>query len=267
MEFSSLLYPAISLGGLGLAFGVLLGYASNKFKIAVDPKLPLIREALPGANCGGCGFAGCDAYADAIVRGSAAANCCTVGGAQIAEKIGGILGINQEPLEKKIAFVKCNGDCESSKNKYEYSSKISCIEASKLPGTGAKSCTFGCLGLGSCVQVCQFQAVHVSDGIARVDKSKCKACGACVEICPKNLIELIPVSKNVIVSCNSQDKGIIVRENCTVGCIGCKICENSCTYDAIHVSNNLAKIDYDKCTLCGDCVAKCPSKVIHSSLN
>lgn len=267
MDFSTLVFPAISLGGLGLVFGVLLGYASKKFEVEVDPQVPLVREALPGANCGGCGFAGCDAYAQAVVDGVAPANACSVGGAGVAEKIGEILGISVEASAKRAAFVKCNGDCQSSKNKYEYSSNLDCIEASKLPGAGAKACTYGCLGLGSCVKVCQFDALYIVNGIAKVDESKCTACGACVDICPKNLIELVPADKQVRVACNSQDNGKAVRENCTVGCIGCKICEKNCPHDAVHVVDNIAKVDYDKCIQCGICVSKCPTKAIKNLMN
>ncbi len=190
-----------------------------------------------------------------------------MGGAAVAEKIGEILGITVEASEKKAAFVRCNGDCQSSKDKYEYSSNLDCIEASKLPGSGAKACTYGCLGLGSCVKVCQFGALYIVNGIAKVDESKCTACGACVDICPKNLIELVPADKQVRVACNSQDNGKAVRENCTVGCIGCKICEKNCPEDAVHVENNIAKVDYDKCIQCGICVSKCPTKAIKNLMN
>lgn len=262
MDISSLIIPATSLGGLGLLFGVLLGYASKKFQIEVNPKVPLVREALPGANCGGCGFAGCDAYAQAVVENGAPANLCVVGGAAAALKLGEILGVTVESAEKRAAYVKCSGDCKSSKDKYEYGRIIDCIEASKLPGSGAKACTYGCLGLGTCVKVCQFDALHIIDGIARVDENNCTACGACVNICPKGLIELIPADKNVRVSCSSQDNGKEAKENCKVGCIGCRICEKNCEFDAIHVFNNVAKIDYEKCTKCGVCITKCPAKAI-----
>ncbi|WP_040212080.1 RnfABCDGE type electron transport complex subunit B [Clostridium polynesiense] len=264
---SNLVFPALSLGGLGLVFGVLLGYASKKFEVEVDPQVPLIREALPGANCGGCGFAGCDAFAQAVVDGAAQPNACSVGGAAVAEKIGEILGVSVDTTEKNIAFVKCNGDCQSSKDKYHYSSSLSCLEASMLPGEGAKSCSYGCLGLGSCVKVCKFDALHIVNGIAKVDETKCTACGACVNICPKNLIELVPESKKVRVSCNSKDKGKDVRENCSAGCIGCRLCEKNCADNAVHITDNLAKIDYDKCTMCGNCVLKCPTKAIKSLLS
>ncbi len=267
MEFSSLLFPVLSLGGLGLVFGVLLGYASKKFEVEVDPLIPLVREALPGANCGGCGFAGCDAYAQAVVEKTAPANACSVGGASTALKLGEILGISVDAQEKKIAFVKCNGDCASSKNKYNYTEKLDCLEASRLPGEGAKSCTYGCLGLGSCVKVCEFGALSVVNGIAVVDEDKCTSCGACVNICPKNLIEIVPESKRVRVSCNSIDKGKDVRENCSVGCIGCRLCEKNCDYGAVTINDNLAHVDYDKCTLCGSCVTKCPTKAIKGLIN
>lgn len=262
MDIMNILSPAITLGGLGAVFGVLLGYASKKFEVEVDPMVPLVREALPGANCGGCGFAGCDAYAEAVVSGEAAANLCSVGGASVVEKLGEILGVNVDALDKKVAFVKCNGDCSSSKEKYEYAENMDCLEASKLPGGGSKACGYGCLGLGSCIKVCEFDAIYIVNGIAKIDENKCTACGACEKICPKNLIEIIPEAKKVRVNCNSQEKGKDVKESCSVGCIGCRICEKNCSFDAIHIANNLAKVDYDKCTLCGSCVAKCPTKAI-----
>ncbi len=267
MNISEILFPALSLGGLGLVFGTLLGYASKKFEVKVDPMIPLVREALPGANCGGCGFAGCDAFAQAVVEGNANPNGCSVGGSSTTLKIGEILGVSVDTADKKVAYVKCNGDCSSSKSLYKYSDDIDCLMAMSLPGEGAKSCSYGCLGLGSCIKVCEFGALSIVNDIAVVDEEKCTSCGACVNICPKNLIEIVPQNKRVRVSCNSKDMGKTVRDNCSVGCIGCRLCERNCEFGAVTVGNNLAHVDYDKCTQCGVCVTKCPTKAIKEILN
>lgn len=259
---SSILYPVLSLGGLGILFGVLLGYASKKFAVEVDERVPMVRSALPGANCGGCGFAGCDAYADAVVNAGAKPNGCPVGGATSAAKIAEIMGVTVDTSEPKKAYVKCQGTCDKAKEKYEYYGAMTCVDAANIPGAGSKSCTFGCMGLGSCVQVCAFDAIHVVNGIAVVDEDACTGCGACVNICPKTVIELTPVSKKVRISCNSHEKGLEVKNACSVGCISCGLCVRNCPSEAITMVNNLPVIDYDKCTQCGVCVGKCPTKAI-----
>lgn len=262
MEFKDIIYPAVSLGGLGILLGSLLGYASKKFAVEVDPKVPLVRDALPGANCGGCGYAGCDALAKAMVEGEAKPNACPVGGADCTTKIGEILGLAVEVGEKTAAYVKCNGTCTKSKDKYKYYGVMDCKDASMIPGGGSKACSYGCLGLGSCVKVCAFDALSVVDGVAVVDEDKCTSCGMCVGACPKGLINIVPVAKKVRVACNSKDKGKDVKDACSVGCIGCTLCVKACTYGAMKFNNNLAEVDYEKCTLCMACVKKCPSKSI-----
>lgn len=262
MDITNYINPVLSLGGLGLLFGILLGYASKKFAIEVDPKIPAVRDALPGANCGGCGYPGCDACAKAMVEGEASPDACPVGGAEVAKNIGEILGISVEAGEKTVAFVKCKGTCDKSKEKFKYNGIMDCRQAAHTPGEGSKSCSYGCLGLGSCVEACAFDAIGIVDGIAVVDEDKCTACGMCVKACPKNLIDLVPASKKVRVQCNSEDKGKDVRSYCEVGCIGCNICQRTCKFDAIKVTNNIAQVDYSKCTQCMECVNKCPTKVI-----
>jgi Na+-translocating ferredoxin:NAD+ oxidoreductase RNF subunit RnfB len=252
----------ILLSLLGLIIGLFLGKASQKFKIKVDPKEVQVRALLPGANCGACGFAGCDAMAHAIVLKTAAVNGCPVGGAPVAQAIAEVMGVETQDSEKQVAFVKCAGTCDKTKVKYNYIGIEDCNKVSVTPGKGAKKCTYGCMGYGSCVKVCEFDAIHIVDGIAVVDKAKCVACGKCVAMCPNNIIELVPCKANHLVQCNSCDKGKTVKENCEVGCIACMMCTKVCEFDAIKVENNIAHIDYSKCTNCGKCAQKCPVKII-----
>ncbi|MBE6044398.1 MAG: Fe-S cluster domain-containing protein [Clostridium thermopalmarium] len=257
-----ILYPILSIGGLGLVFGSLLGFASKKFAVPVDERVPLIRECLPGANCGGCGFAGCDAYAEAVASGNAAPNCCPIGGAPVAAKIGEVMGIKVEASEPKMAYVKCQGTCEKAKDSYKYYGLEDCQQAMNVPGSGAKSCSYGCLGYGSCVKACQFDAIDIVDGVAKVNKDNCVACGACVTACPKGIIELVPQKQKVFVTCNSKDKGLDVKNSCSVGCIACTLCVKACPKEAITMVDNLSVIDYSKCVNCGLCEKKCPTKAI-----
>ncbi|NLK26749.1 MAG: RnfABCDGE type electron transport complex subunit B [Clostridiales bacterium] len=250
------------VSGTGLLIGLFLGLASKKLEVKVDEKEIQVRELLPGANCGGCGYAGCDACAKAIVEGEAAANVCPVASADIHTAIGKLMGQEVAATDRKAAFVKCVGSCEKTKINYQYYGVQDCKAAATVPGNASKKCGFGCMGLGSCVKVCAFDAIHIVDGVAYVDKEKCTGCSKCVVECPNNLIELVPVKSKTIVACSSLDKGKDVKSYCTIGCIGCKLCVKNCEYDAIHVENNLAKIDYSKCTNCGKCAAVCPTKVI-----
>lgn len=262
MDVMNIVIPVASMSAIGLALGLGLGYAGKKFAVEVDEREEKILEVLPGANCGGCGYPGCGGCAAAIVKGEAKVNACPVGGAEVAEKIAQILGVTVEEAEKVAAYVKCNGTCENAKNKSEYDGMQDCRAAAGVPGGGAKSCRYGCLGLGTCVSVCKFDAISIVDGIAKVDVEKCTSCGMCVSVCPKNIIELVPVKKKVRVECSSKDKGKDTKDSCAVGCIGCKRCEKACENDAIHVVDNIAKIDYDKCTVCEACVGVCPQKII-----
>lgn len=259
---SVILLSIAALGGMGLLFGVGLSYAGVKFKVEEDPLLPQVLEALPGANCGGCGFAGCAAFADAVINGKAAPNGCPVGGANTAAKIGELLGISVTASERLCAFIKCAGGCSESSFRYQYHGMNNCGAAMQLAAGGSKNCTFGCLGGGSCEAVCEFGAINMTDGIAWVDNEKCTACGQCVKACPKKLIELVPYKSKTRVACNSRDNGKTVRANCSVGCIACKMCEKACQYDAAHVKDLLAEIDYAACVQCNACVEKCPTKCI-----
>ena len=262
MNISAILLAMVVVGGTGLLIAILLGIASEKFKVPVDEKEVAIRAELPGNNCGGCGYAGCDGLAKAIANGEAPVNGCPVGGAAAAEKISAIMGVEAGEFVKKVAFVKCAGTCEKAILDYDYTGIQDCTMASMMQNGGAKGCNSGCLGFGSCVAACPFDAIHVVDGIAVVDKEACKACGKCIAACPKHLIEIVPYDQKHLVKCNSQDKGKAVMQACTAGCIGCKMCEKACKFEAVTVENNIAHIDYEKCKDCGACAVKCPKKVI-----
>mgnify|MGYP005844493751 CR=1 FL=1 len=262
MNMMGLLMAAGIIGAIGIIIGVLLGLASEKLKVEVDEKEILVRNELPGNNCGGCGYAGCDALAKAIAAGQAEVGACPVGGASTAEKIGAIMGVAGGTAEKKVAFVKCKGTCDKTKVQYNYYGVDDCKKVSVVPGAGEKACTYGCMGYGSCVKACAFDAIHVVDGVAVVDKEKCVACGKCVSSCPNHLIELVPYKAEHLVQCSSHDKGKDVKSVCESGCIGCTLCTKQCEFDAIHMEDNLAVIDYEKCTNCGKCAEKCPVKVI-----
>jgi len=259
-----ILIPIAILAGLGLLFGILLAVASKIFAVKVDERIPAVTEALPGANCGGCGYTGCAALAEAIVKGEAKPTACTVGGNEGAEAVGAIMGVKVEKTVRMRAQVMCSGTGEFAVKKYIYQGADDCIAAAKLGG-GDKLCPNGCTGLGSCVKACPFDAISVVDGVAVVDYKKCRGCGVCVAACPKHIIELIPYDSAHWVGCKSVDKGAVTRKQCQVGCISCKLCEKGCPEGAITVDGFLASIDYSKCIDCGLCVEKCPRKIIWSA--
>lgn len=262
MSITGIILAAVVVGGTGLFIGVFLGVSGKKLAVETDERWEAVVEALPGNNCGGCGYAGCSGLASAIVEGTADIGACPVGGAPVAEKIGKIMGIDASAQERMVAFVKCAGTCEKAKTEYNYIGIDNCLMASQMQDGGAKGCASGCLGYGSCVKACPFDAIHVVDGIAVVDKEACKACGKCVAACPKQLIELIPYKQKTFVQCNSHEKGKALMEVCSVGCIGCRLCEKNCEAGAVTVTNFLAHIDAEKCTNCGVCAEKCPRKII-----
>lgn len=262
MNITAILVAAVVVGGVGILIGFFLGISGEKFKVEVDEREEAILEVLPGNNCGGCGYAGCSGLAAAIVKGEAPVNQCPVGGAPVAAKVGEIMGVAAEEGARQVAFVKCAGTCEKANRDYEYTGNEDCGAMAFVPNGGPKSCNYGCLGYGSCVKACPFDAIHIVDGIALVDKEACKACGKCVAACPKHLIELVPYDAKHLVQCSSKDKGKDVMKACSVGCIACHLCEKNCPSDAIHVEDNIAYIDQTKCTGCGICAQKCPKKII-----
>lgn len=262
VSISNIMVTGAVVGIIGLIIGILLGIAAKVFHVEVDERELFVRDLLPGNNCGGCGYAGCDALAKAINEGIAPVSACPVANSEIHAKIGEVMGKAVEASERNVAFVQCNGTCDKTKIKYNYHGVTSCKKAAMVPGRGPKVCSYGCMGYGDCVSACEFDAIHIVNGVAFVDKEKCVACGKCVIECPNLLIELVPISADYKVMCSSKDKGKDVMAGCSVGCIACMKCTKVCEVGAITVTNNLAHIDYTKCTRCGKCAEVCPRKII-----
>lgn len=250
------------VGGVGLLIAVFLSIFGAKFKVEVNEKEEAVLAALPGNNCGGCGYPGCAGLAKAIAENEAPVSGCPVGGAPVAEAIGQIMGVKSGTLVRKVAFVKCSGTCDLAKNEYEYEGPKNCKMASVAPGKGEKSCSYGCLGYGTCKSVCENDAISIIGGIAYVNPDKCIGCQKCTKVCPKGLIEMVPFDAGSKVACNSKDKGPAVMKACKAGCVGCGMCQKVCESDAIEVNDFLAHVDYEKCTDCGKCKEKCPKNVI-----
>lgn len=262
MNITAIIIATVVVSVVGLFIGLFLGIAGIKFAVEVDEKEEAVLGVLPGNNCGGCGYPGCSGLAAAIAKGEAPVNACPVGGEDVAKKVAAIMGVEAGDSVKMVAFVKCQGDCDKAKVDYEYTGAEDCAMLSFVPNGGPKSCNYGCLGYGSCVKACPFDAIHVVNGIAVVDKEACKACGKCVAACPKHLIELIPYDAKYVVACSSKEKGPVTMKECTVGCIGCTLCAKNCPNDAVKIESFLSTIDQDKCEGCGICMEKCPKKSI-----
>ena len=261
MVLTDILLALGVVGAVGLVAGILLALVSHFFSVPENETKKKLRNELPGANCGACGYKGCDDYASAIADGKAEPNLCIPGGEAVTQSLSNILGVNAQAAAQRVAFVHCNGNCEATSKKTEYRGVKTCRAASALYG-GPNSCTFGCLGFGDCAEVCPANAICVKDGIAHIDFKLCMGCGACVTACPKSIISVLPVTAKVTVMCNSHDKGADAKKACKNACIGCKKCEKACPAGAITVTDNLATIDYSKCTGCGLCAEGCPTKCI-----
>ncbi|WP_167618400.1 Fe-S cluster domain-containing protein [Maribellus sediminis] len=263
----TVIYTIVTLVVIGAAAAVILYFVAQKFKVYEDPRIDEVEGALPGANCGGCGFAGCRAFAEACVGASELNDLnCPVGGNDTMSGVASILGLEAVQQDPRVAFIRCNGTCDHRPKTSSFDGASTCAIASSVY-SGESDCQFGCLGYGDCFDACDFDAIvmHPETGIPEIIDDKCVACGACVEACPKDLIELrkkMPKNRKVVVACRNMDKGGVAKKACDVACIGCSKCFKECPFDAITMENNLAYIDSDKCKLCRKCVPVCPTSAI-----
>ena len=262
------------LGGLGLAFGLILAAASKVFYVETDPRLDQLTECLPGANCGGCGFAGCAGYAEAVLNGEAKIGACASGGNECARKMAAIMGQEAEEVTRKVALGRCSGNkkydkqgnlISGVKTKGEYEGFKNCHSASRVGGRGPIACDYGCMGFGNCVDACKYDAINIVGGVAKVNEARCVGCMACAAACPRDLIVAVEPSQNVVIACASLAKGAATAKSCSIGCVACGLCKKICPKDAITIENNLATIDYTKCDNCGLCATVCPKKLIKDS--
>ncbi len=253
--------PILIVGGLALFGGVILAVSSVFMSVPIDERESRIREELPGANCGGCGYAGCDEYAAAIAQGSAPAHLCGPGGTAVAEKIGRIAGIGVIEVIPKTAVVYCCGSKDKVEIKMDYHGIKTCASASTFYG-GISACVYGCMGLGDCVRACVYDAISIENGVAAVNQSKCTGCTSCAKACPKGLIKMVKTNVTHVVLCSSHDRGATARKTCKAACIGCGKCVSTCPSGAIFMDNNLAVIEPGKCTSCGACIPACPTGAI-----
>lgn len=264
----TMLYAIVSLSGIGGFAAIILYFIAQKFKVIEDPRIDEVNERLPGANCGGCGFAGCRNFAEEIIRRGDLTNLsCPVGGNSMMGDIASFLGLHAEIKEPQVAVSRCNGCYENAPQKVRYQGADSCAFAHSL-SAGESGCPNGCLHLGDCVAACMFDAMYMDEqtGLPVIIDSKCVACGACVTACPRDIIELRNKGRKdrrIYVCCVNTEKGGPARKNCSVACIGCGKCVQECKFEAIILKNNLAYIDYTKCTLCRKCVPVCPTNAIH----
>ncbi|MHC1786244.1 MAG: RnfABCDGE type electron transport complex subunit B [Christensenellales bacterium] len=261
MNYQAILFAVAVLGGFGVIFGVVLSFADKVFAVPVDTRVALVREAVAGANCGACGYPGCDAFSAAVVKGEAKTDGCTPGGAKSASALAAIMGVEGVVGDPVVARIRCQGGDGIAKDKAVYEGYESCRHAMTLAG-GPKLCPSACVGLKDCFKVCKFDAISFVNNLCVIDPAKCTACGMCVKECPNSLIKLLPRAATVTVRCMNTLAPKPANDSCKHACIGCKKCEKACEYDAIHVNNYLALIDTDKCTKCQACIAVCPNQCI-----
>ena len=250
---------------IAFVLGLLLGLFKKIFAVETDPKVAAIRDILSGGNCGGCGYAGCDAFAQAVANGEASANGCIAGGSGTAKKIAEILGVDAGNSSRTVAVLACAGTCGNAKSRGEYNGIKTCAAAQQAVN-GTKICAFGCIGYGDCVNVCPFGALGMGqDGLPQVDYKKCLGCGKCVKACPKRLFMLVGADKkgSIALCSNRSDNKPAIKKNCSAGCIKCGICEKKCPEQCLAVTDGIPVIDYGKCTSCGECIKACPDKVLH----
>lgn len=261
-EMEKFIAPILIVVGIGLIAGIILTLAAKFMAVKVDERVAKLREALPGANCGACGYPGCDEYAKVLAEDhTIKANLCTPGGSAVSQEISEILGVEFEGVAGKVAILKCSGSCEKTNYVMDYQGLQSC-RASKQFYRGRGACHKSCLGFGDCAVICEYDAIKIENGIAVVDRNKCIGCGMCEKSCPNKLIEIVPKSTRVVVGCSSEESPTFTRQNCKIGCIGCKLCVKACKFDAIEVDGSLATIDYTKCKNCTLCAKVCPRGVI-----
>lgn len=258
---NEILIPVLVVAGIGLLAGLILAVASIVMAVPKDEKAEAIRTMLPGANCGACGFSGCDGYAKAMAAGEAQPGLCPVGGAAVTKAVSEYLGCDASDAEIKVAVVHCLGSYDNTNDKVKYEGIETCAGAAMIAG-GIASCQYGCMGLGDCMKACQYGAISVKNGLAVIDPKLCKGCSMCIKACPKHLIHFVPFWQQAIVLCSNCDKGVDTNKICKIGCIACKKCEKTCQHDAIHVINNHAVVDTAKCVGCGDCAGVCPRHCI-----
>jgi len=261
--WGTLKFTAIFLAGISAVFGIGLAFAAKKFAVQTDPRVEQVLDVVAHAHCGACGFAGCQQYAEAVVANpDVKPNLCIPAGKSAAEAIARITGKEMGAIEPKIARVFCQGGLSKSKRRFKYEGIEDC-KAAVLAGGGDKSCIYGCLGYGTCMRACQFGAIIMSDDhLPVIDPIRCTACGQCARACPKNVIEILPLVKEVLTRCHSKEKGAVTRKQCQTGCIACGMCVKVCPYNAPVIENNLSRINLDKCRVCGICVSKCPTNAI-----
>ena len=252
-----IIFAVISVTVIGIICAVMLVIASKVMAVKEDERFPALRECLPGANCGACGYAGCDGYAQALADGTEThTNLCVPGADDVSHKLSDLLGVSFQDVVEMVAVISCSGDCEATGKKLDYYGLESCAAAKLLFG-GSGKCSFGCLGLGDCAKACPSEAIYLSNGIAHIGERICTGCGICTRVCPNHIISLLPDVDKVIVACSNTEKGAVTRKECTNGCIACRKCEKECPEGAITVEGDLARIDYAKCTNCGHCAEVC----------
>lgn len=258
---NTIVLAIISVSAVGIICAIMLVIASKVMAVKVDQKVLDLRAALPGANCGACGYAGCDGYAAALAADMGVkTNLCTPGADAVSKQISEILGVAFEDVEEKVSVIHCDGDCDATRDRVDYQGIKTCAAAKLFGGKGV--CSYGCIGYGDCANICPEGAICIEKGIARVNTRLCTGCGLCATICPNKIITIEKDTIKTAVLCSNKDKGAVVRKKCTKGCIACRKCEKECPADAIVIDNNLARIDYDKCISCGRCAEVCPVKCI-----
>ena len=261
--FSQILIGGVSIGGIGIVLGIVLAYAAKTFHVPVDPKVEAVNDVLPQGNCGGCGYAGCGSYAEAVCKENADITLCAPGGADLVEKIADIMGVEASSTEPMAAYIACQGSPDKAVDRFEYLGPMTCSNAIFVSG-GLKACNYGCLGYGDCVNACKFDALYLDETtrLPVVDKDLCVGCGACTKVCPRGVVSMMPKSKSAYIACNSQDKGKIVSSFCEAGCIGCKICSlpKTTPSKAVKMKGNLPFIDYSIEDALIETAEKCPKK-------